>query len=512
VKKTHLFFLFLTFLIFSFSNLSYGWQGRMGGMGDPYGLVMDESDFLIHPAGIANGKGINFYGGYRFNYTDVTDWNLNLVQFTPAGILTGFSYFDTSGQEYSHNALLGAAFPLGPGRMGLFFEYAGKRGDYNGHEDLLPVSNFARYDLTSDLDNFALRILYGIPVGGMKVGLELGMAYRDERQETWLNRTNMSFGSTNFPWSWGVPERSLFPFMIPYDSQYWELLWKAGMEVKLAPMTIAVSLRGGANISSANTYKFEWHSPVGTINENVDMKGDVAGWRIGSDIWVSVPGGGGLTFPFLFSIDYAEKKRNGDGIGTALDVGTFYNYTHKEKSLDIKVGGGVEKKFGSTALIAGGIYYNYLQGSDDATLTNIGFTNITADSSEFPYHTEHKVILRLAGEKEFSPIVALRMGLNFFYGWVKEDFKYTRYDSGIFAYNDNVSLDGSHWGIGASLGGTIKIPPITLEPFINGGYQKLNLNGDGERTLPGSAMGNLWGMDKLRKEWFIGGGFSIKFN
>ena len=60
MKKNCLFFVIISFLVLSLAGVSYGWQGRMGGMGDPYGLVEDESDFLFHPAGIANGKGINF--------------------------------------------------------------------------------------------------------------------------------------------------------------------------------------------------------------------------------------------------------------------------------------------------------------------------------------------------------------------------------------------------------------------------------------------------------------------
>ena len=67
MKKTLFLFMILSFLVFSLAGIAYSWQGRMAGMGDPYGLIMDESDFLIHPAGIAKGKGINFYGNYRFN-------------------------------------------------------------------------------------------------------------------------------------------------------------------------------------------------------------------------------------------------------------------------------------------------------------------------------------------------------------------------------------------------------------------------------------------------------------
>ena len=75
---------------------------------------------------------------------------------------------------------------------------------------------------------------------------------------------------------------------------------------------------------------------------------------------------------------------------------------------------------------------------------------------------------------------------------------------------DNIPTVGPHWGIEASLGGTIKIPPVTLEPFINGGWQHCHLDGDGERSSAGAIM-NLWDMDKSRKEWSVGGGFSIKF-
>jgi hypothetical protein len=504
MKKACLSLGILGFLVLSIAVPAYSWQGRMVGMGDPFGLVQDESDFLIHPAGIAQGQGVKFYGDYRFTYTGVTDWDIKLDRSNTAGTLVDFFHFDTSGHEYKHNALVGTAFPFGGGRMGLFFTYDGMRGDYDGNEDRSALSNFAEFDLTKNLDNFALRLLYGRTVGGTDVGLELGMARRDEQQETWWNQTDMLVATQNYIWSFDVPERSLFPFMIPYDSKYWELLWKIGMAVKLAPLTTEASLRGGAIVSSDNDYRYLYQSPLGSPGYNADMNGDVTGWRIGSDIWTRYPGGGGLTFPFLFSFDYAEKKRDGSGIGTGpVDLGLLYAYTHKEHSLDLKAGGGVEKKFGATALLAAGIYYNYLRANDDIRLSR----NITgiSDNSDFPFHREHRVILRLAGEKEFSPILALRMGLNFFYGWVDEEFKFT--DTVMM---DKIPLDGSHWGIGASLGGTIKIPPITLEPFINGGWQKWDLDGDGETSFA-STITNLWDMDKLRKQWSIGGGFSITF-
>ena len=102
---------------------------------------------------------------------------------------------------------------------------------------------------------------------------------------------------------------------------------------------------------------------------------------------------------------------------------------------------------------------------------------------------------------------SVRMGLNFFYGWVKEDFNFTYAESTGYSYIDNVSLSGSRWGIGASLGGTLKFDRLSFEPFIGGGYQKLRLNGDGYETSYPSIIDS----DKLKKEWFIGGGLSIKF-
>jgi hypothetical protein len=499
----------LPVLVLALVGVAQAWQGRMGGMEDPYGLVQDESDFLINPAGIAQGQGVRFYGDYCFTYTGVTDWDYNLDQFLPSGTLNNFYHFDTSGHEYSHDALVGAGFPLGPGRMGIFFTYDGMRGDYDGNEDVLGTSNYAAYTLTSDLDNFALRLMYGLPVLGMDAGLELGMAYRDEQQTTWLNTTN-GISTQNYIWSFNVPERNLYPYMIPYDSQYWELMWKAGMQKQLGALGINVSLKGGAIVSSNNDYKYSYQSPG--LDYLSDVKGDVTGWRIGSDIWLRYAMKEGLTLPFLVSIDYAEKNRDGNGIGTGTtDAGLLYDYTDKEQSLDLKAGGGIEKKLGNNALVAAGIYYNYLRGRDDLSITRQ--SSGTSDNSDFPFDREHRVILQLAGEKEISPVVALRMGLNFFYGWVWEEFNYTNLStSGAVNFNDNVSPNGYHWGIGASLGGTIKFRPITLEPFINGGWQQLHLNGNGDQVDGTGVLQNLFGMSNDMDEWDIGGGLSILFN
>jgi len=500
MKKSCLFIVILGFLVFSLAGISHSWQGRMAGMGDPYGLVADESDFLFHPAKIANGKGINFYGGYRFNYTGVTDWNYNLDSFNPAGTLTGFYHYDTSGHEYRHDGLLGAAFPLGPGRMGLFFEYAGKRGDYDGHEDVLGISNYADYDLKSKLDNFALRLLYGLPICGFKMGGEFQLAYRKEQ-----NRNDMP-NFLNYTLGTQIPGRNLTPFQLPYDtSRYWEALLKGSLEGKVGPADVEFTLKGGFIFSGDNSFELT----QGNIFLG-DNSGDVKGWNIGGDFWLRYPLANDLSLPFLLRVDYQDKTR--DGVGFRIDGNpNYYPYKSKEQNLHLEAGGGVNKDFNKGTRIAAGIYYNYLHGKYNIKLieTTNGLNGQIWDHSNYPASTEHQFMLRLAGEYEISPSVTLRMGLAPFFGWVREKFKFTKDN---ISYTDDITPDGSHWGIVASLGGTVKFQRFILEPFINAGYQKLDLKGDGERVSGGGAISNLWEMDKIKKEWSTGGGFSIKFN
>src|SRR4030042_1663741 len=121
--KRFVFFMGLLVLVFVFSGVSYAWQGRMGGMGDPFGLLADESDYLIHPAKIAKGEGVRFYGDYRFTHTGVMNWDYDVNVFNSGGLLLRSYRYNTSGDEQAHDSLLGLAFPLGPGRMGLFFNY-----------------------------------------------------------------------------------------------------------------------------------------------------------------------------------------------------------------------------------------------------------------------------------------------------------------------------------------------------------------------------------------------------
>jgi hypothetical protein len=518
MRRILVFVVCLSLLVFALAGTSYAWQGRMAGTGDPYGLLSDESDFLIHPAKLAKGEGIRFYGDYRFTYTDVMDWDYNLDWLNPAGVLQRYYQFNTSGQEYSHNVLVGAGFPLGSGRMGIFFTYDGMRGDYDGDEENWTGARFDyyAYELRSDLDNFALRLLYGLPLNGFNLGGEVQFAYQQDENETWIYETDMSRGWLNYPWGQNFASQlNLLPFMLPYDSAYWEALLKGSLEGNIGPLDVEFTLRGGFIFCGDNAYEYKQHAPVGNLVGGFDLDGGVDGWQIGGDLWMRYSLADGLALPFLVRVDYQTKTRDGAGLWIFAPPASF-EYDTQERNVEIEAGGGVDKEFGKGARIAAGIYYNYLQRQSSFWLwlydSGPGWWEDN-DYSDYPAHTEHQIVVRLAGELEISPVATLRMGLVPFYGWVREDFEWTI--SGTTPggnKTDALSLNGYHWGIGGSFGASIKLQHFTLEPSFNVGWQQYDLDGDGERTQITGVVSDLFEIDKMRSEWYIGGGFSILFD
>lgn len=514
-----LFAIFTVLFIFIAGN-TYSWQGRMAGMGDPYGLIEDESDFLIHPSGISDGKGINFYSNYRFIYRDVMDWDHTRIAFNPTtGALLALWPLQNSGDEQEHKGLLGVVFPLGTGRMGLFFEYTGKRGDFSGRDNEYYFGNsfFHRFNFDNDLDNFALRLLYGFPTDGFKLGGELQLAYRCEENKTFINEDLLGPRAfyTNFPIGGYYPWVNLHQFLFPYDSKYLEGLLKGSIKGTIGAAKIAFTLRGGFISSGNNKYEALEADTMGRSGFLV-LKGDVKGWLVGGDLWLRYPLAKDLSLPFLLKTEYQKKTRDGSGPGgdpgMISGIPSIVGYKNREKVFQIEVGGGVDKELHKGTIFAVGIYYNYFQNKSD--FSDWGYvTRITDwyvdDHSNYPNRTEHRAVIRLSEETELSPTFAMRLGLDFFYGWVKEDFKYnfTKSYPLSISYIDKISLNGSHWGAGASLGSTIKFQRFSLEPFVGGGYKKLELDGDGFETSYPSCMET----DKLKSEWFIGEGLSISF-
>ena len=491
MRKT-LVLIVVLFLLIGSAGIGQAWQGRMRGMNEPYGLLEDESDFLIHPAKIVQGQGTRFYGDYRFTYTETPDWDYSIDVLGDEF----WHYRGSSDQDYKHNALVGTSFPLCTGRMGVFFSYDGNRADFSGHERYSYGSSY-KYALDRNADNFSLNLIYGLPVKGFDLGMELGVAYRDENQENWINAKGGGEGTQNYIWSWDVPKRALSPFMMPYNSSYWELLWKAGISKKLSNMTIDLSARGGYILSSDsdNLYEYVYYYDYpGTPNYHSDMNGDVRGYRFGSDLWVRYSLKEGLDLPFLVSVDFSRKNRDGEGIGTrSSDSGYLYMYENTTKSFELKAGGGVEKSIKGCGRLGAGLYYNYLQNRENFWVDREGsFVN----ESSFPYHKEHRLILALAGEQELSSCT-LRGGLNFYYGWVvTDDYKHE---------DINLTNDGRNWGIGASLGLTKKMKCLTLEPFVNGGFREFDVDGGGYAD-------GIVKMKKEKQEWYTGAGLSILFD
>jgi hypothetical protein len=578
-------------------STAFAWEGRMAGMGDPYGLVEDESDFLINPAKIANEQTIRYYGDYRFGYRDISNWNWGanlsgaiaspLFADTPFTGLGASGKWNASGSEYYNHGQIGAAIPAGPGRFGIFFSYDGKRGDYSGDQALVGTLNTAtatsdgisgsasalsNFNMNSEFDNFAVRLMYGMPLGStFKWGAEVQFRYHDEQDSTAnslralsvsaIDNTDGSplFGdlNLNFPVSWNQQNDFygfLFPYMFPHDSSYWDFQMKTGIEGTMGVAKIGATIRGGtifaadnkwnyAETISLNNYQPVVDAPVfnAELNNNFAMKGSVEGYNVGGDLWVRYPLSETMSLPFMLRIDYREKERDGFGIGRGslffgvddrviLDpVDAFadfdWDYASKEEFFQVEFGGGVDVIMGSTR-IAGGIYYDYTHTKSDLSITvrpdpslsaNIGqvlHDSLFATSSfaGFPDSTEHMFKLRLVGENQLTPELALRGGLEGFVGFVTEDYAYNLgISSAVNVLGVSAPLDGTRWGIIGSIGASYKAGSLVFEPFVQLGYQELSVDGVGATDVVGTLVSAPWNVDRSKDEMLVGAGLSVRF-
>jgi hypothetical protein len=491
--------------VFSLAGAAHSWQGRMAGMGDPFGLVMDESDLLIHPSEIAEGKGINFYGNYRFNWLDVTDWNYTAKYFdSSTGALVARFPFRTNGDDRQHDALVGVAIPLGPGRLGVFFQYAGGYADFQGHE-LIPGS-YNRYSFDDSLNAFNLRVLYGIPMGALKLGSEFQIGYQKAKNtDTFFSNNDQVF--LNDIIGAHIPSINTFPFQFPYDSKWWNMGFKSSLEGPLGPGKLSATVRGGFIFSGENDPHYRIISPPSSVFENVNFDGNVEGWNTGGDLWWRTPLTNGLSLPLLIRVDY--DKKTWDGKGVNVPFGDLpIRYRSNEKNFQVEAGGGLDKDFGKGTRAAAGLYYNYVNSNRSYFYQ---YPDQKTDHTDYPHQIEHRGILKIAAEKEFCPSFTARLGLNVFFGWVNEGYKFRESLAPFGGTVEHISIDGPNWGGVLSLGGTVKLSRFNLEPFVSVGYRRLDLDGeDGFRgTFFGSGIS--LDMDKLKEVWSIGGGLSIKY-
>ena len=549
------------------AGLASGWQGRMAGMGDPFGLVADESDFLIHPAMIADGQGFKLYAHYGFEYRRVTDWNwgfdLNGPITSPLfGPITGIGLggsFNQEGTEYHHQGLLGVAFPLGSGKMGVFFTYKGKRADFDGDNSLAfsapglgpGVSAGALFSsgMENDLDDFALRLLYGAPLGGgFRLGGEIQVAYLRDRNEfsSAFRSAFLDIGGAVFTVgppavNWNMSNQfwgDMFPFGFPHDSNYWDTTFKMSLDGKVGPAKFGLTARGGVVVSGDNEWDYSESFSIPAIpvslNNRFDLDGDVSGWKIGGDFWLRYPVNEALSLPFVVRADYGNLQRNGSAVGQfdvavggpppllAIAVPLGWDYSSNQKAFNVEAGGGLDIALSKSTRVAAGLYYDYIQTKQDMAL-NLSLMPVglpillNMDYGEYPESTEHRMVFKVVGETMMSPGFTLRGGLNAFYGWVSEDYRFqpnltSTVPPGLTILTNRASADGSHWGVGGAMGASFKLQNVTLEPYVNGGYQELSVNdGSAATNVLGGLVNVPWDVEKERREWFIGGGLSVLF-
>ncbi len=544
MKRNVLMVMVITIFMFTVFGITYAWQGRMDGMGNPSGLIPDESDFLINPARIADGHSGKIFNHYGFSYTGVNNsWDADSSR---SLIPIGLSYnLENDGGVWWNEALIGVSHPLGSGKIAVFLEYEGNYGDLEGHEvlDLTSGSDFASIDLendvNTDMSDVALRLVYGLPLGKVfKLGTEIKIAYRDE-EAGWDQRLD-DLVISGFPFS-ASGEASNLPtglmryILPPYDSDYWNLSFKLGLNWKVGEVVCDFAPRGGFIFAGDN----EWASHlsgggtdgVDTLNitNDFDMDGDVDGWNFGFDFWLRFPVTADTSMPLVFRLDYQEKERDGSGDGELGISSTFgpigtgpYSFEHdsQENLLTITAGGGFDIGVSEHTKIAIGLFYNYMNSKNDLEMTlspEGSGVDVITETGGYPEYSEHQSKLQLAGEHRASPCLTMRGGLSIFYGWVSEEYDF---DGGVdisglgsasSLINNGISLDGNRWGIEASLGASWVCDRVTIEPFINGGYQRVNLDGDEDWSLLGIDV-LAFDVDKEKDEWFVGGGFSLLFN
>ncbi|MBW2334820.1 MAG: hypothetical protein JRF06_06945 [Deltaproteobacteria bacterium] len=521
------------FLVF---GSSLAWQGRMAGMGDPYGLTPDDSDFLIHPALIVGDKGFDFYSHLDFKYTGISKWDIDID--IPNPMLPWSESFDSAGDQFDYGALMGPVMDLGTGRIGIFLAYEGMNRDIEGDADytynfsVLPFpSTSADYNLESDIHNFSLRLIYGLPidVNCLNVGAEVKISYIDENQRNELeDNAGVSFLNLVTTTLRNHFEANTLWFQVPYESDYWQADFKGSANGRIClddmmPIDVTLSFGGGFIFAGDNEYKYEaeYPAPV-SASPDLDADGDIGGFTLGGDLWVRVPVSDTLALPFLVGVHYNEKNRDGKGVLNGVVLDSDFDYEHKEESFVVDAGGGIDIKLSDSSRGTAGLFYTYLDCSDDVLITYDSPAPppppaIYEDS--VPDYTEHRVTLKLGWETDLSSTTTFRTGFTTFYGFIEKEYEYQisfpPIPSSLLGQRDEVSMDGQQWGIAASIGGSFKMASVTLEPYINAGYRDLDLDGNID-VVTGSS-GPLRGrtgygdVEESREEWFVGGGLSILF-
>jgi len=425
----------------------------------------------------------------------------------------------TSGREFQYEGLFGGAFPVGAGRMGVFLQYTGNNGELRGDQVYNDDTNIYTYpyDQKNKLDNLALRVLYGIPVNSnLKLGAELQVAYKKEKNKTVISNPYSYYSYINASYGWGEGLYSLLHLAVPYDSKYYEASMKASAEAMIGPAKLSITARGGMPFSSENNY-YHGRLNSGVNYGGVDINGKVEGYNAGFDAWARVPLNGTISLPFLLGFDYKKLERNGDGLEYGFwgaYGGWSSKYKIEEKSMNITAGGGIDYTPVKDTKIAGGLYYSYLMGKTIYEFQEKYYTNPYWPSyyhDGYPETKEHRLTLKLAVEKALCPDFTLTGGFNAFYGRVKQTYDYEYFYPGSYTNPYSASLKGKRWGANASIGASFKAGATMMEPYVAGGFERVNLSGDGTYYSGGVLEDVYPDSDLNKKTWFIGAGLALRF-
>jgi hypothetical protein len=511
VKRTERFLIVVAILCALLSGApAVAYEGRMSGMAGPFGLVEDESDFLIHPAGIASGKGINYYAVFGGLYERTPKWNYRISEYDPISV-EHFSY-KSDGHAWGAQGRLGMALPAGTGRIGVFLDYAGLRGNYSGYEahTLDGVTDFGSTRLSTSPDTYGLTFLYGIPAGHGTFGASLGVAYTDEETREFI--TSGGIGIRNSIWgALYPPVLNLYAFMIPYKSTYWEGRGQLSYAGAMGRLPYALTLSGSVPFSSDNKYEYDEMPGSNAFT----MKGDVNGFNVGLDFWLRYPLRPNLSLPFLVRATYLYLDRDGAGPGPVIEGTPYYfRYEHVKRKGLVEAGGGFDYTPCKGARVAGGLYYNYLYDRETIRIYEdcCAFTHTALfDYEDYPKKREHRVVAKIAGERNLKPGVALRAGANVYYGWVTGNLSSAwqgdqdRYSVGVGRNGSG----GSSWGVNTAMGATWTFTAVSFEPFISAGFRSWDLHGHGVDFLNGTPYQSLGRF--TRTDWLFGLGFALRF-
>jgi hypothetical protein len=516
MKKSILAVMFVVTLMLLCTVPVQAWQGRVAGMGGVYGLVEDESDFLTHPAGIADGKGLNFYSNMqlRSQTTDKFSYSYRTAPAATPGAWTEWNY-DASGREIQYEGHFGGAFPVGPGRMGVFLQYTGfngnLRGDFVGSTYTGFTTSTNSFDQEKRLDDLALRVIYGIPVNkNLKLGTEFQIDYKKEK-----STTKRSYGGNTYineTYGFSDSPVSLLYLGVPYDSRYYEASMKASVETMIGPAKASFTARGGMPFSSENDYYYLYNSNFGG-----DHDGKIKGHNFGADAWVRVPVSNTLALPFLVTFDYKKLNRKAEGREMLGWTGFYGRHIYRDESKTFTAGGGVDYTPAQGTKVAGGLYYTYLKDTTDFVYAYSNYPNVGSswnyfDHSGYPETKEHKISFKGAVEKAISSDITLNGGFNTFYGWMKQTHEHSFASTSPYVPNlFSSSAKGKRWGANASLGASFKAGATTMEPYVAGGFERISLSGDGGSYSNG-VLSTMYPDNSLKKNtWFIGGGFALRF-